>query len=266
MKIGVFQFAPRFGDKTANLDRIESAIAGADADLVVLPELCSTGYSFVSAAEALSLAEPVPGGVSTDRLIGLCRRRNLFLAAGLAEASEGRVYNSAVLLGPQGHVGTYRKTHLFGDEKRWFSAGDTGFRVWDAGPARIGLMVCFDWIFPESARTLSLLGADILCHPANLVLPYCPDAMITRSIENRVFTVTANRTGNESRGGSPGLRFIGRSQAVGVGGDVLFRMSGDEEGLRLADIDPRLARDKHVTPVNDLFSDRRPEAYRIRSG
>lgn len=263
MKAGVFQFSPRFGDVRSNLDRITAAVAGTDAHLMVLPELCLSGYQFVSMDEVRALSEPVPDGPSVRALSDLARSRRMFIVAGLAERADGRIYNSAVLIGPEGWMGTYRKTHLFFEETLWFSPGDGGFQVWEADGVRLGLMVCLDWIFPEAARSLALAGADIICHPANLVLPYCPDAMVTRSIENRVFTLTANRTGSEFRGGKPALRYIGKSQATGARGEILFRMGGDEEGVRVAEIDPLSARDKRVNEYNDLFGDRRPELYGI---
>lgn len=262
MKAGVFQFSPKFGDVRSNLERVLTALSGTDAGLMVLPELCLSGYQFTSMDEVRQLSEPVPNGPSVGALSDLARSRRMFIVAGLAEQADGKIYNSAVLIGPEGWMGTYRKTHLFFEETLWFSPGDTGFRVWEADGVRLGLMVCFDWIFPEAARSLALAGADIICHPANLVLPYCPDAMVTRSIENRVFTLTANRTGSESRGGKPGLRYIGKSQATGARGEILFRMSEEEEGVRVAEIDPLSARDKRVNEYNDLFGDRRTSMYK----
>ena len=125
----------------------------------------------------------------------------------------------------------------------------------------IGLLICFDWIFPEAARTLALAGATLLCHPSNLVLPHCPDAMITRCLENRVFAVTANRVGEERRGVTP-LRFIGLSQVVSPRGERLARCGAVDEGAATAVIDPG-AFDKRLTPRNDLWEDRRPDIYRL---
>jgi predicted amidohydrolase len=122
-------------------------------------------------------------------------------------------------------------------------------------------MICFDWVFPEVARVLALKGAQILCHPSNLVLPYCPRAMITRCIENGVFAITVNRVGTEARAGME-LTFIGTSQVVGPRGDVLVRADDKEEGLRIIDIDPSLADNKMVTPTNDVIKDRKPELYK----
>jgi len=123
-------------------------------------------------------------------------------------------------------------------------------------------MICFDWIFPEAARTLALLGAQVICHPANLVLPHCQKAMITRSIENRLFIITANRIGTESKPGSEPISFTGRSQIVGPEGTVLARAPRARRMVALVEIDPALALDKRITPENDILLDRRPELYR----
>ncbi|MBN2200657.1 acyltransferase [bacterium] len=261
VKAGVFQFCPAFGEVRSNLERITTALSGSGADLMVLPELCLSGYQFTSLDEVRALSEPVPDGPTVQALSDLARSRKMFIVAGLSEQADGKIFNSAVLIGPEGWMGTYRKTHLFFEETLWFSPGDTGFRLWEAEGVRLGLMVCFDWTFPEAARSLALAGADIICHPANLILPYCPDAMVTRSIENRVFTLTANRTGTESRGAKPALRFIGKSQATGVRGEILFRMGEEEEGVRVTEFDPLAARDKRANEYNDLFGDRRAGMY-----
>ena len=122
-------------------------------------------------------------------------------------------------------------------------------------------MICFDWLFPESARTLTLLGADIICHPANLVLPNCQKAMVTRSLENGVFTITANRVGTESRGGKDPLTFTGGSQIVDNLGRVLTKLGPDDTGVVLTDIEPVRSRNKILTAHNDRLRDRRPEFY-----
>ena len=122
-------------------------------------------------------------------------------------------------------------------------------------------MICFDWYYPESARTLALQGAEILCHPSNLVLPHCPDAMVTRSLENRVFSITANRVGREARGGKPPLTFIGKSEVVSPTGRILSRASVDTPELTVVEIDVDEARNKSINPYNELLKDRRPAHY-----
>jgi|Deesub1362B_J571_1020462.scaffolds.fasta_scaffold05936_2 predicted amidohydrolase len=260
MRIGIYQFAPVFGDREANLRRIESAVT-EPVDLLVLPELCTTGYQFVDQKEVYSVAEEVPGGPTTRHLVKLARRINGAVVAGLAEKDDEKIYNTAVVVTPHGYIGKYRKLHLFFEEKEFFLPGNLPLRVWDIGPARIGVMICFDWIFPEVARILALQGADILCLPANLVLPYCQSAMVVRSIENRVFAVVANRIGTETRGGKQPLTFTGKSQVSSPKGNVLLQAPAEGEGFYTVDVDPSQARDKQITSRNHLFQDRRPEYY-----
>jgi predicted amidohydrolase len=167
-----------------------------------------------------------------------------------------------VVVGPSGFIGCYRKTHLFFEETLFFTPGDTGFQVWDIGPAKIGVMICFDWYYPEAARTLALKGAEIICHPSNLVLPDCPDSMPVRCRENRVFAITSNRTGSEARGGKDQLTFIGNSEVVAPRGAILHRAPRDQEELCIVEIDPADARNKALTLYNDLLRDRRESLYR----
>lgn len=263
MKIGYYQFNPMFGQVEANLEKVIQQLSGVEADLVVLPELFSTGYQFVSRQEALDLAEEIPGGKTSRALIELAREKKFHIVAGMAERAGDKAYNSAIFAGPKGYIGTYRKTHLFDKEKLWFDPGDTGFRVYDIGIARVGLMICFDWYFPESARTLALMGADIIAHPSNLVLPNCPDSMPVRCLENRVYAVTCNRIGTESRNVAS-LTYIGQSEIVTPKGAILHRAPTDQEELYIVEIDPLQARNKKVTELSDLFTDRRPETYELK--
>jgi predicted amidohydrolase len=263
MRAGFFQFNPTFGEKEQNLNRLVSAVEDAELDLLVLPEFFATGYQFVSKDEVAELSEDIPRGFTTDGLSELSVRKGIHIVAGLPEKEGNRFFNSAVLTGPDGFMGVYRKTHLFFEEKLWFSPGDTGFKVWETKTGRLGIMICFDWFFPESMRTLFLMGADIIAHPSNLVLPYCPRAMPTRCLENRVFAVTANRTGEEKRKQGQSLKFIGQSLIVSPEGEVLISASENDESLLVADIDPEKARDKKLNPLNNIFSDRRPGMYRV---
>ncbi len=262
MKIAAVQFAPEFGNVSANLQRIAELVRQSEADLYVLPELGTTGYQFLDREEAISLAEAIPGGPTVRYLEALARKLGAQIVASLAERAGDRLFISAAVIGPTGLVGVYRKTHLFRREKELFSPGDTGFQVFAVGPARIGVLICFDWIFPEAARCLALQGAEVIAQPANLVLPWCQQAMVIRSLENRVFTVVANRCGEECRLPGEPVVFTGRSQIVSPQGTILAALGPTDEGLALAECDLALARDKHATPENDLVADRRPELYR----
>jgi len=264
MKVGFFQFESLFGEVSRNLDIVEAHVASQACELLVLPELALLGYQFLSQEEVAGVAEEIPDGSTTRRLVELARARRMFIIAGLPERHGEHLYNSAILVGPAGFLGLYRKTHLFFEETLFFSPGNTGFQVWDIGPVKIGILICFDWVFPESARTLALKGAELLCHPSNLVLPHCPDAMVTRCLENRVFGLTANRIGRERRGGKPPLTFIGKSEIVAPSGEILYRASADQPEYVVRPIDIKEAQTKSLNPYNDLFGDRRPEWYQMR--
>ncbi|OGC39728.1 hypothetical protein A2Y85_02460 [candidate division WOR-3 bacterium RBG_13_43_14] len=258
MKIGFVQFAPVFGDRNANLNTVARLIEGCSADLLLIPELFSTGYTFASHKELLSLAEPVTGP-TFEALLQLCKKKSICLAYGYAEKDNDVIYNSMAMIDPNGLIGNYRKIHLFWDEKDLFAPGNNGFQVLEYEGTKYGLMICFDWIYPESARTLALRGAQVILHPSNLVLPYCPDAMVTRAIENRVYTVTANRIGEESRAGK-NYAFIGMSEIVAPDGKILCRAQ-KEECCQVVDIEPGIALNKKVTPRNDLLADRHVKYY-----
>lgn len=262
VKVALLQFEPWFGEVDENLDSVRSRLAGLRADLVVLPELCTTGYQFRDRGEAEKLAQPADGP-AMGALARIAADCGGMLVAGFAESAGGRIFNSAALVGSRGTLGVYRKIHLFDDECRIFDPGDLGFPVFDIGPARIGMMICFDWIFPEAARSLAVGGAQLIAHPANLVLPFCQKAMVTRAIENRVFTATCNRIGREERIAGRPLTFTGSSRLVAPGGRVLAECSPDGQELVSYEIDPALADDKHVTARNDLLRDRRPDQYRL---
>jgi len=237
-------------------------MASSPADLYVLPELFNTGYLFSSINELENLAESIPDGETTQRLTHFATQHHCSIVVGVAEKDNTNIFNSAALLGPNGYIATYRKIHLFDEEKRWFTPGNAPFKVYDLGNVKIGIMICFDWIFPESARSLAMLGADIICHPANLVLPHCQDAMVTRCLENGIFAITANRIGSESRADKT-LKFTGMSQITSNRGKILARASKDKEEVTVVDFDPTLARSKNITPNNELLTDRRPNLYVI---
>ena len=261
MKAGFIQFSPEFGRVDANIDKALSMIEKADAELIVLPELFNTSYFFVSSSEVIAVAEEIPAGKTTRALITIARKKKINIIAGIIENFQGEIYNSAVLVSPKGYVGTYRKVHLFNEENLWFKPGNTGFHVFDLGICKVGIMICFDWYFPESARILALKGADIICHPANLVWPYCQDAMITRSLENKIYTITANRTGSEERNGKK-ISYTGKSQIVSPDARILYQADAQSDETGIVEIDVQTARNKRLTGHNNLFADRKPEHYK----
>jgi len=266
VRVGFFQFAPKFGDRAANLAKVESAISKATADLVVLPELFSTGYSFADRAELAEYAEslgPTHPGPTIAGLQNLVDRTRIAIAAGIAERDEnGRLFNSAILLvpGQHGPLLTYRKIHLFGREKELFDPADRAGQTAVYRNCRIGLEVCFDHFFPELTRALVLQGAQLVCHPANLVLQYAQQTTVTRALENGIFWVLANRIGTEENSGRK-ITFTGRSQIIGPRGKILAAAGETEEVLKTAEFDPALSDNKEIFTGNDLLKDRRPELY-----
>lgn len=255
MKVAYLQTNPKFLKVAENLRRVEANLARVSADLIVLPELFSSGYNFESKKQVAAVAESVFDGPSVEFLRNMARKKNAAIVAGLAEKHQGKFYNSAVFVTPK-KTEVYRKVHLFGREKLFFTPGNRGFRVFEWKGVKIGVMVCFDWFFPEACRTLALKGAQVIAHPSNLVLPWCPETMKSRSLENRVYSITCNRAGRENN-----LTYIGQSQIVDPWGKVLKRAPKAGESSAVVTIDPKLARSKELNRFNDLFRDRRPSTY-----
>lgn len=258
MKIAVIQTNPVFGKISANVQAAVGQMNTVKADLYVLPELFNTGYNFTNKEEVASLAEESSG--PTFRAVSDFTKTNACYAVyGFAEKADF-FFNSSALVGPKGLIGVYRKIHLFYRETLFFAPGNLGFPVFDLSFGKIGMMICFDWMFPESARTLSLKGAQLIAHPSNLVMPHCPDAMVTRCLENRVFAATANRVGEENRGGV-NLRYIGKSEIVSYRGEILHRLGDTEPSTAVAEIDLALAANKRINEYNDLLGGRRADQY-----
>ena len=251
MHVGFVQLDPKILDVEGNVDAALRLIGGKRADLIVLPELFNTGYNFKNRGEVASVAEPVPEGATTQALREFSKRDGTMVVAGVAERKGRSIYNSAVVLKDGKYMGAYRKVHLFYNEKKFFKPG-LEFKVF----GKVGVMVCFDWYFPESARSLMLKGAEVIAHPSNLVLSNCPEAMKTRALENRVYAVTADRVGIER-----GLRYIGQSEIVNPRGRIIYRASATKEECVVRKIDLATARNKTVTPRNNLLRDRVPQAY-----
>lgn len=265
VKAAYLQFAPSYLEVEANLDTVEPYATSAEVDLLVLPELFTSGYFFQSLDDLAEVAESIPDGRSTRRIREWASASETTIVAGLAEREDEHFYNSAVVVSPNGHVHTYRKVHLFYEETTLFAPGDRGFSVVEVSTRsgteyNLGVMVCFDWYFPEAARSLAMQGADVIAHPSNLVLPHCPDSMPVRARENHVFTITANRYGIEKKGEET-LTFIGMSEVCDPSGNILRRADKKGDELGIVEFDPHEARDRELNAHNDVLADRRPESY-----
>lgn len=254
MRVGFFQFNPKLGDITHNLNRIETRLSAVrNLDLIVLPELCNSGYNFSNRNEALRFSEPVPGGETTQSWIKLCRKKRFYLVGGINEFDRGKIYNSAILISPSGYIGKFRKLHLFYNEKKFFQPGNLGLPVFKVKGVKLGILICFDWQFPEAWRILALKGAQIICHPSNLIIPKLSyRALQGHALVNRVFVITANRIGTER-----GLKFIGNSTIWNPRGEILAQATPNREEVKVIEINPAEARNKFATPKNHIFADMR---------
>ncbi len=261
MKVGYIQTSPIFGEITQNFEQVENLLGNTKADLIVLPELFATGYTFISNEEAESMAENTEGETAKF-LMGLAEKTGAVVVGGFIEEDGNQIFNSSMIVSDSEVLGTYRKLHLYYKEKLWFSPGNKPLKLYVVKNVKIGVMICFDWFFPETIRSLALLGADIIAHPANLVLPYCQNAMTTRCLINRVFAVTCNRIGNEVRG-EDNFVFTGGSQITSYNGEVLSTAPIDKPHIDFVEVDVTQARDKNLNKYNNIFEDRRTELYSL---
>lgn len=270
VKVASIQMAPEIGNKAANLKRsvelIEEA-AQQGAVVAVLPELANTGYVFASRAEAFALAESVPDGESSRVWLDAARRCKIHVVAGIAERAGDRLFNAALVAGPNGYIGTYRKLHLWGDEHLFFESGDLGLPVFHTEIGRLSAIICYDGWFPEVYRLLAMQGADIVCMPTNWVpMPGQIDGHVAmantlamaNAHSNGLNIICADRVGTER-----GQPFIGQSLIVGAQGWPLAGpASPDGEEILYASINLKKSRSaRHLTAFNDVLRDRRDDIY-----
>ena len=261
--IAVVQFTPQFGKKEQNLARMQQLVADLTADIIVFPELCTTGYFFQTRDEVAAVAETATGPAG-DFFRRMAVEHQAIVVAGFAERAGDKLYNSCLVIVPEvAEPWVYRKTHLFYKEKLCFDPGDTGFMVIkDARrDVSVGPMICYDWRFPESARVLMLGGADVIVCPANLVTKAWQKVMPARAIENNVYLALANRAGSEKRNNEQ-LTFQGKSAIYDINGRALKTAAASGDEVLCCKIDPQRARDKAFNALNDVVSDRQPHHYR----
>jgi len=271
VKIACIQMEPLVGQVQHNIDRSLELIriaAKKGAQLVVLPELCNSGYVFDSVDEARKLAEIIPGGQACRAWSKIAAEYNLHIVAGINELAGDKLYNSSVILGPEGHIGTYRKVHLWNTENKFFTPGNLGFPVFDTPIGRLGSIICYDGWFPEGYMTCSRQGVDIVCIPTNWIpingQREGREAMANILVmgaahTNSVFVACANRVGTER-----GTTFIGQSLIVSyTGWPIGGPASADQEEIIYADAD--LSDSRRLGRWNEFnhnpYKDRRPDQY-----
>lgn len=258
MKAGFLQYSPVFCDFEKNLQTLHKLLeTSPQADLLVLPELCNSGYNLKTRQQAFDYSQNPTDCDFVHLLHRHCKKRGMYIASGFNERDGDKAYNSSVLIGPDGFVGKYRKTHLFWNEKELFTPGEGDLPVFDTPVGKIGILVCFDWVFPEVWRIMAIKGAEIIAHCSNLVLPGLAQRSVpVHALINRFFVITANRIGSEDE-----LTFTGLSTIADPRGNVLYQAKSDSVEAHAVDFDLELARDKMITPRNDVLGDRRPELY-----
>ena len=270
VKIACIQMEPVVGKKDQNVTRsleLVQKAAAQGARLIVLPELCNSGYVFESREEAFPLAEEVPQGPTCKAWMDIAQRHGLHLVAGISERDGQALYNAAVVIGPSGHIGTFRKVHLWGAENLFFEPGNLGFPVFKTPLGRIGTFICYDGWFPESYRLCALQGADIVCIPTNWVpIPGQDErreAManilcMAAAHSNSIFVAAADRVGVER-----GQPFIGQSVIVSyTGWPIGGPASPDREDIIYAEANLADARRKRSwNEYNQVLRDRRIDVY-----
>ncbi|ROL58229.1 carbon-nitrogen hydrolase [Bacteroidetes/Chlorobi group bacterium Naka2016] len=262
MKVAVVQFNPKFKDFEYNISFIHKQSKSIEADLICFPELATSGYFFWEKDELAPFAFDFNSSIIKE-IQEISTSQNKIILFGFPERSGGNFYNSCAILFPDAKLSTvYRKTHLFYRERFIFAPGNTGFFVIHYEPMNfnLGTMICYDWRFPEAARSLGLLGADIIACPSNLVTKIWNLAIPARAIENKVFFLVANRIGKETNQGEE-LVFNGKSGIWHYYGSLIATANDNDETTLIAEIDPTETRDKSIDKYNNIFKDRRPEMY-----
>jgi predicted amidohydrolase len=256
--VSVIQFQPILDDPEENVRRLKPLFDKIqESNLVVLPELSNSGYNFKGYQEALQYAEVIgKEGVFQEFLIAQAKEKNIFIVSGINERENEKLFNTAILVGTEGVIGKYRKAHLFMNEKDIFQKGNSGFPVFDLGGFKIGMMICFDYLFPEPWRLMAQKGADLICHPSNLLTMNAHRCVPGLSLMNRVYIATANRIGTEGE-----ITFSGLSVFTDPSGNIIKMASPDLTEIISMEIDTELSRNKMITARNHVFNDRLPEIY-----
>lgn len=263
-RVASIQFNPVFAEKETNIEKLLALVKEAIAQgarLIVLPEMATTGYCWVSREEIAPYVEPIPGP-AIQRFQALATAHQCYIALGMAEVDEQTqvYYNSMVLLGPEGMIGKYRKVHSYIAEPRWARDGDLGMPVWETPLGRLSMLICMDAAYFEAARIPALHGADVLLLATNWTEEKCPSSKwIARAFENGVYVVASSRSDRER-----GVQFCGGSCVLNPDGSIQAYLD-DGEGIVYGEVDLSRSRDKSwgssAEPAGERHVDRRPGEY-----
>ncbi len=257
LKLAQIQFAPQLGGQQNNLNKVEELIGKAEqADFIILPELANSGYNFTDRKHALALASAVEKSEFVEMLREISRKQNQYIVSGFHEKDGNELFNTSLFISPNGEIGKYRKIHLFMNEKQIFSKGNLGLPVFQTDDFTMGMLICFDYLFPEIWRIMALKEVEFIAHPSNLVTNKAFKIVPAQAAINRFFVFTTNRIGSER-----GISFAGKSFAVDTEGDVISEALPDKEEILITEFNPSLAHNKMITEKNHVLYDRFPDDY-----
>lgn len=256
-KLAQIQFAPLLGDVNANCEKAESLISQCfDKQLIILPELSDTGYNFPNRKYAFDLAFDIDKSPFVKMLLRKSEEMSTGIVSGICEKVGDKLYNSSIFVSNGKIIGTYRKIHLFMNEKDIFESGTGGLEVHKIGDVNVGILICFDYLFPEVWRIIAQKNADLIAHPSNLVTYNAFKVVPAQAIINKVFIATTNRIGSERD-----LTFAGRSFICQPNGNIIKEAGKDTEEIIESSLDTTLSKDKMITARNHVFNDLKPESY-----
>lgn len=272
VKIAAIQIEPYFHEVDRNLEKAKKYILEAcenGAEIIVLPEVFNVGSAGKCRRDVYRVAEEVPGGKTCDMLLSLAKEKGVYIAGSMVEKEGMDLYNTAVLVGPDGIVGKYRKTHLCSNEFLWYEPGNLGIPVFHTPFGRIALLICMDTYFPETFRIAALQGADLV------IVPYAsgdygkaygmPEEIHTpltvlcmaASVSNHFYVVGCNRVGTCN-----GLHAGGQTIITNPNGGISAPIAPwDEETIVYAEVDLVESRRRNTNPTNNRLTCRRTDLY-----
>ena len=257
MKLAQIQFSPLLGEmehNTAEVKRLTGKCKGSN--LIILPELSDTGYNFSDKKHALTISKPIDKNPLVAMLLEQSIKLKTHIVTGICEKKGNKLYNSSLIISPEGILGKYRKIHLFFNERDIFEEGEGGLKIFDIDGYRLGMLICFDYLFPDIWRVTAQKGADIIAHPSNLVTYNAFKVVPALAIMNKVFIATTNRIGSDGN-----LIFAGKSFICNPSGDIISEASQLNEEILFSEIDTSISHNKMITERNHVFDDRRPGKY-----
>lgn len=251
MKVASLQLDVRLGDKKRNIDKIEQLIS-KPVDIVVLPELFSTGYFHKNFNELMRLSENIPDGYTTQELHRIAKKKDCYLIGAIIENDLDSLFITAVVVGPEGFVGKQRKIHLTDDEKEFYSRGENS-EIFDIRGCKVGVIICFEGWFPESSRKLMVKGAQVICHSLLTCQEKSLDIIRVRAMENKTYFIVSNSISTEYKDGVP-IKFRGDSRIIDYDGNILIN-ANNEEAMIFTEIDEKAVEIKSLEDCKDLINE-----------